>query len=137
MLGGVRVDARAAQRQSLLSGAAGLAVPVLWQSGADGHTAARAEPAAALHGLFWLVSNLAEREPLMLVVDDAHWADHPSLRFLAYLARRLSGLAGAGARTAERGSGWASRGRAVCGRTRARVRRSLPRGDEREPVPCR
>jgi DNA-binding CsgD family transcriptional regulator len=46
-----------------------------------------------LHGLFWLVSNLAERDPLMLVVDDAHWADPPSLRFLAYLARRLSGLA--------------------------------------------
>jgi len=76
-----------------LAGAAGLAAPVLWPSGPGGHAAAPAEPAAALHGVFWLVSNLAERDPLLLVVDDAHWADAPSLRFLAYLARRLSGLA--------------------------------------------
>jgi DNA-binding CsgD family transcriptional regulator len=89
---GVLVHASAAQRRSLLSGAAGLAVPVLWPSGAGGHASAPAEPAAVLHGLFWLVSNLAERDPLMLLVDDAHWADSPSLRFLAYLARRLSGL---------------------------------------------
>jgi DNA-binding NarL/FixJ family response regulator len=46
-----------------------------------------------LHGLFWLVSNLAEHAPLMLVVDDTHWADHPSLQFLTYLARRRTGLA--------------------------------------------
>ena len=28
----------------------------------------------------------------MLAVDDLHWCDRPSLRFLAYLARRLEGL---------------------------------------------
>jgi len=93
LLEGVLVHASAARRRSLLSGAAGLAAPVLWPSGADGHAALPAEPAAVLHGLFWLVSNLAERDPLTLIVDDAHWADPPSLRFLAYLARRLSGLA--------------------------------------------
>jgi DNA-binding CsgD family transcriptional regulator len=92
LLDGVLVQAGAARRRSLLSGAAGLAAPVLWPSDAGGQAAA-AEPAAMLHGLFWLVSNLAERDPLMLVVDDAHWADRPSLRFLAYLARRLSGSA--------------------------------------------
>jgi DNA-binding CsgD family transcriptional regulator len=73
-----------------LTGAASAAAPVLWPAAAAGGVPA--EPAAALHGLFWLVSNLAEREQLMLVVDDAHWSDRPSLRFLAYLARRLSGL---------------------------------------------
>ncbi|MGH2722708.1 MAG: ATP-binding protein [Actinomycetota bacterium] len=45
-----------------------------------------------LHGLHWLVSNLAEREPLLLRVDDAHWADAPSLAFINYLAQRLDEL---------------------------------------------
>jgi DNA-binding CsgD family transcriptional regulator len=83
----------ASRRRSLLSGAASLAGPVVWPSGADRRAGAAAEPAAVLHGLFWLVSNLAERDPLLLVVDDAHWADLRSLQFLAYLARRRSGLA--------------------------------------------
>jgi DNA-binding CsgD family transcriptional regulator len=48
---------------------------------------------AVLHGLYWLTVNLADRRPLLLAVDDAHWADEPSLRWLAYLAPRLEGLA--------------------------------------------
>ena len=44
---------------------------------------------AALHGLYWLALNLAAERPLLLAVDDLHWCDRPSLRFLAYLARRL------------------------------------------------
>jgi DNA-binding CsgD family transcriptional regulator len=47
---------------------------------------------AALHGLYWLVANLADRGPMALLVDDAHWADPASLRFVDYLARRVSGL---------------------------------------------
>ena len=42
-----------------------------------------------LHGLYWLVANLSDEGPLLLVVDDAHWADRASLRFLAFLAPRL------------------------------------------------
>ena len=42
-----------------------------------------------MHGLYWLAVRLAAREPLLVVVDDAHWADEPSLRFLAYLAGRV------------------------------------------------
>jgi AAA ATPase-like protein len=38
---------------------------------------------AAVRGLVWLASNLAERDPAVLVVDDVHWADAPSLRWLA------------------------------------------------------
>jgi tetratricopeptide (TPR) repeat protein len=46
-----------------------------------------------LHGLYWLAVRLADRRPLLIVVDDAHWADAPSLRWLAHLAPRLEGLA--------------------------------------------
>ena len=45
-----------------------------------------------LHGLHWLVSNLAREQPLALLLDDAQWADAPSLHFLAYLAPRLDDL---------------------------------------------
>jgi DNA-binding CsgD family transcriptional regulator len=46
----------------------------------------------ALHSLYWLVVNIADRTPLLIVVDDCHWADQESLRFLAYLAQRIEGL---------------------------------------------
>lgn len=62
---------------------------------------------AALHGLYWLTVNLAEERPLLVVVDDLHWCDPPSLRFLTYLVRRLEGLRALvafGLRTAERGT---------------------------------
>jgi DNA-binding SARP family transcriptional activator len=38
-----------------------------------------------------LIEALAAREPLVLVVEDAHWADDISLRLLSFLARRLHG----------------------------------------------
>jgi DNA-binding SARP family transcriptional activator len=47
---------------------------------------------AVLHGLYWLTVNLAGEAPLVLTVDDAQWCDAASLRFLAYLVRRLEGL---------------------------------------------
>jgi DNA-binding CsgD family transcriptional regulator len=46
----------------------------------------------AMHGLFWLTANLAAKRRLCLSIDDLHWADRSSLRFLAYLERRLEGL---------------------------------------------
>ena len=48
---------------------------------------------AVLHGLYWLTADLAQQGPLLLAVDDLHWADQPSQRFIAHLARRLDGLA--------------------------------------------
>jgi DNA-binding CsgD family transcriptional regulator/DNA-binding transcriptional ArsR family regulator len=47
---------------------------------------------SVLHGLYWLTANVAGGRPLVLVVDDCHWADGPSLRFLAHLAARLDEL---------------------------------------------
>ena len=44
---------------------------------------------ARFHGLHWLCARLAEVRPLALLVDDAHWADEHSLRFLDYLEARI------------------------------------------------
>ena len=46
----------------------------------------------ALHSLYWLVVNLAEQTPMLVLVDDCHWVDRDSLRFLAYLAQRVEDL---------------------------------------------
>src|SRR5438093_1072147 len=82
-----------AERREVLSGAAGLAAPLFSGDYLTDRTSAKADPAfATLHGLFWLTSNLAARRPLVLAIDDLHWADKPSLRWLAYLVRRLEGL---------------------------------------------
>ena len=51
-----------------------------------------------LHALWWIVADLAAQRPLLVTLDDAHWADAPSLRFLAYLSRRLARPAGRGRR---------------------------------------
>jgi len=47
---------------------------------------------AVVHGLYWLVVNLATRRPILFSVDDARWGDDASLRWLAYLAARLDGI---------------------------------------------
>jgi DNA-binding CsgD family transcriptional regulator len=49
-------------------------------------------PLAALHGLYWLTANLAARRPLLILVDDLHWCDVPSLHWLTYLLPRLEDL---------------------------------------------
>src|SRR6266576_885289 len=79
----------AEDREALLAGAAALAKPVLFAA----DPAAGADPSfSALHGLYWLTINLADAQPLLVAVDDAHWADVASLRWLIYLARRLAGV---------------------------------------------
>lgn len=47
---------------------------------------------AVLHGLYWLTLNVANERPLAIVIDDLQWCDSSSLRFVAYLVRRLEGL---------------------------------------------
>jgi DNA-binding CsgD family transcriptional regulator len=98
-------SAEAVEREQLLSGAAHLAGPVftLHRRIEDGD---EGDPThAVLHGLYWLVANLSERSPLVLAIDDVHWADRPSLRFLLHLVRRLDGVRAAiaiAARTGEK-----------------------------------
>lgn len=79
------IAAPSEEREELLRGAAGLSAPALGIS--------RGAEEDALHGLYWLTTNLARETPLLLAVDDAHWADLPSLRYLAYMAERVSDLA--------------------------------------------
>ena len=92
----VLVEADEDERANLLEADAGAAAGLLGLPGAplvDGFSPARVDPSfAILHGLYWLCANLAAATPLCLVVDDAHWADAASLRFLAFLLTRLEEL---------------------------------------------
>ncbi len=81
-----------AERDEILNGAAALARP-LFEGGGASETAGAETAFARFHGLYWVVSNLSERSPLLFVVDDVHWADAASMRFLLSLANRLDGLA--------------------------------------------
>jgi DNA-binding CsgD family transcriptional regulator len=77
-------------RAQLLQGAARAAEPIF-----GGHDQA-APPGAIdpiLHGLYWLMSDLAAERPVLVVVDDFHWADGPSARWLAHFCSRIQDLA--------------------------------------------
>jgi DNA-binding CsgD family transcriptional regulator len=97
-------------RSELFLGSARLAAPVVL--GVDEGKLATADAGAdaafaRMHGLYWLAVNVSNQSPTLVAVDDLHWADAPSLRFLHYLARRLEGLPVlivAAARTVQRGA---------------------------------
>jgi DNA-binding CsgD family transcriptional regulator len=80
-----------AEKERWLSGAARIVPAIAAEPGDVGP--ARAEGTfARLHGLYWLFANIASEGPVLLLVDDAQWADDPSLRFLGFLARRAGEL---------------------------------------------
>jgi DNA-binding CsgD family transcriptional regulator len=86
-------EASAAERDELLRGAASLAAPALGLDSAP-HPQAPSmigDPAASIHhGLHWLVANIAEKAPVLIAVDDLHWADTASVQWFVYVARRLA-----------------------------------------------
>ena len=86
-LAGMRQDGR----PPALEGAAEGALALLEGPAPEPVPTSEAGGFATLHALYWFAVTLAERGPLALFVDDAHLADRPSLRFLAFLARRLEG----------------------------------------------
>jgi len=89
-------EASELERADLLQAAAGVAAGLLGLPGAppaEGPPASGVDPSfAVLHGLYWLCANLTAVGPLCVVVDDAHWADAASLRYLAFLLTRLQEL---------------------------------------------
>jgi DNA-binding CsgD family transcriptional regulator len=89
-------EASESQRAELLHDAAGVAAGLLALPGApraaELHGPAVDPAFTIVHGLYWLCANLAAAGPICLVVDDAHWADAPSLRYLAFLLTRLEEL---------------------------------------------
>ena len=100
----------AGEREAVLDGSAALGAAAIDLEGTGGTGDVSAESLfTGIHGLYWLAANLAERRPLVLVLDDAQWADAESLRWVAYLARRLEGLPiliALAAREAEPGTDW-------------------------------
>ncbi|WP_460443930.1 AAA family ATPase, partial [Amycolatopsis cihanbeyliensis] len=76
--------------------------PEGWSRGAAGHARRllTAEPTAVsdarrevvLHGLHSMIGELGRDRPVLLLLDDVQWADRASLRWLGYLARRISRL---------------------------------------------
>ncbi|MGH3292868.1 MAG: AAA family ATPase, partial [Trebonia sp.] len=84
----------AAARARLLSGQAALAGALF-----DPVAPPSADSSALVRGLYWLTVNVAasaasDERPggVLIEVDDAQWADRPSLSYLAYLAARIDEL---------------------------------------------
>jgi len=78
------------ERSRVLAGAATHAEPLL-SGGVVGHGGGVPE-FSLLHGLHWVATNIAELQPLLIAVDDAHSADDASLRALLYTAQRIEDL---------------------------------------------
>lgn len=81
----------AMQDMSFVRGRARLAKPLLAPAQETGLTAASDE-ADLLEGLHWCVVNLCNDGPVAVVIDDLHWADELSARFVAALSGRIAQL---------------------------------------------
>jgi DNA-binding CsgD family transcriptional regulator/tetratricopeptide (TPR) repeat protein len=104
-----------------LKGSAAMAAPAFEGSGAE-------DSFSIQHGLYWLVAELAEGQPLLIAVDDAQWADAASLQALTYIGRRLEEMPAALALTVRVGDceGWTRAIDELRGEPRARVMRPAP-----------
>jgi len=82
-------ESPSSRRERLLGGAAELAIPTLGLARGVEAQSPGDISFPAIHGLYWLAVNLASEGPLLLELDDAHWADAPTLRFLLHVVARL------------------------------------------------
>jgi DNA-binding SARP family transcriptional activator len=65
-------------------------LPELWQSGA--RPAVEDRPQALFEAIAQWLERLAAEAPLLIVIEDAHWADDATVRLLSFLAHRLEAL---------------------------------------------
>jgi DNA-binding CsgD family transcriptional regulator/tetratricopeptide (TPR) repeat protein len=79
------------ERDEALSGTAGLAERIFGDEELTGDALGDVS-FGVLHGLYWLAANIAAQRPAAIVIDDVHWSDAPTLRWLSFLGRRLEGL---------------------------------------------
>ena len=87
----VQLDKSDEDRAALFTGAAKLALPILDPGG--GEEADNPELMyQRLHGLYWLIANLARQQPLLICVDDAQWADEASMAAERFLSLRIADL---------------------------------------------
>ncbi|HWE10324.1 MAG TPA: AAA family ATPase [Solirubrobacteraceae bacterium] len=93
----LRADPR--DREALVLGPAAPAAELLGQAHVDNARSSPDPPYRLIHALYWFVRNLVSRAPahpeptpVVMIVDDVHWADAESARFLAYLAQRIGPL---------------------------------------------
>ena len=84
------LEIRPGERADMFEGAARVGLSALDLD--EDHPQAPLDPLAAQHGLYWLLAALSRRQPAMLIVDDAHWADESSLAWLASLRGRIEEL---------------------------------------------
>ena len=80
-------------RDRLLAGSAALAGPLLERPTSWAGTAGDDRFYPVTHGLFRLLANLTESGPVLIAIDDVHWADRASLRLVLYLLGRLDEMA--------------------------------------------
>ncbi|MDQ8044113.1 MAG: AAA family ATPase [Patulibacter sp.] len=86
-------DASVAERTRLFEGSAALAAPMLLGNQPVEQALAAGSEASLVHALQWVVINMSSERPLVLVVDDLHWADAQSIGLLVRLATRVDDLA--------------------------------------------
>jgi DNA-binding CsgD family transcriptional regulator len=83
---------RTGSGSTLFEGAASLSRPLFEPASAEQLARSADNAFSMLHGLYWLLSNLCDERPVVLAIDDLHWCDVESLRFLTYLVPRIEGL---------------------------------------------
>ncbi|MGH3549102.1 MAG: AAA family ATPase [Pseudonocardiaceae bacterium] len=85
-------------RARLFTGAAGITESLFSTTdiiGAPGDASEKADGSLypLLNGLYWLLVNLTETAPTVVLVDDVQWVDLPSFQFLGFLSRRMDSIA--------------------------------------------